>query len=37
MVIIGYEVNDMNNKNHYLAFGIDEVIGTYQVLEMAET
>jgi len=36
MVIIGYEVNDMNNKNHYLTFGLDEVIGTYQVLENGE-
>lgn len=36
MVIIGYEVNDINNKNHYLVFGIDEVIGTYQVLENGE-
>ncbi|MGH2575848.1 MAG: PHP domain-containing protein [Ignavibacteria bacterium] len=36
MVIIGYEVNDMNNKNHYLTFGIDKVIGSYQVLENGE-
>jgi len=27
MVIIGYEVNDMDNKNHYLVFGLDEVVG----------
>lgn len=36
MVIIGYEVNDMDNKNHYLTFGLDEVIGTYQVLHNGE-
>jgi hypothetical protein len=36
MVIIGCEVNDMNNKNHYLTFGLDEVIGTYQVLDNGE-
>jgi len=36
MVIIGYEVNDLNNKNHYLVFGMDEVIGSYQVLETGE-
>jgi len=36
MVIIGYEVNDMDNKNHYLVFGLDEVIGTFQVLDNGE-
>lgn len=36
MVIIGYEVNDMDNKNHYLVFGMDEVIGSYQVLDNGE-
>ncbi len=36
MVLIGYEVNDMMNKNHYLVFGLDEVIGTFQVLEKGE-
>jgi hypothetical protein len=36
IVIIGYEVNDLNNKNHYLVFGLDEVVGTYQVLENGE-
>lgn len=36
MVIIGYEVNDMDNRNHYLAFGLDEVIGSYQVLDNGE-
>lgn len=36
MVIVGYEVNDMANKNHYLTFGIDEVIGSYQELPNGE-
>lgn len=36
MVIIGYEVNDMENKNHYLVLGLDEVIGTYEVLGNGE-
>jgi len=36
MVIIGYEVNDMQNRNHYLAFGMDEVIGSYQELDNGE-
>jgi len=36
MVIVGYEVNDMNNRNHYLVFGLDELIGTYQVLNNGE-
>ena len=36
MIIIGYEVNDIENKNHYLTFGMDEVIGTYEVLENGE-
>ena len=32
MVIVGYEVNDTSNKNHYLVFGLEELIGTYRVL-----
>lgn len=36
MAIIGYEVNDIENKNHYLTFGIDKVIGTYQELPNGE-
>jgi len=36
LVIIGYEVNDMQNKNHYLTFGINEVIGSYQELANGE-
>ncbi len=26
LVVVGYEIHDPNNKNHYLAFGIDEVL-----------
>jgi len=36
MVLIGYEVNDMANKNHYLTFGMNEVIGSYQELGNGE-
>lgn len=36
MVLIGYEVNDAENKNHYLTFGIDELIGTYKELPNGE-
>jgi hypothetical protein len=36
LVLIGYEVNDMQNKNHYLTFGINEVIGSYQELDNGE-
>ncbi|MEO8663862.1 MAG: CehA/McbA family metallohydrolase [Ignavibacteria bacterium] len=32
MLIVGYEVNDSKNKNHYLVFGTDKVIGTYDKL-----
>lgn len=32
MLIVGYEINDMQNKNHYLVFGMDEVVGTYEKL-----
>lgn len=36
MVIIGYEINDTENKNHYLTLGVDEVVGSYQVLDNGE-
>jgi hypothetical protein len=26
LVVVGYEIHDPSNKNHYLAFGIDEVL-----------
>lgn len=32
MLIVGYEMNDIHNKNHYLVFGMDEVVGTYEKL-----
>ena len=36
MVIVGYEVNDNMNKNHYLVMGLEELIGTYRVLHNGE-
>lgn len=36
LVIVGYEVNDMSNKNHYLAFGLNKVVGTYAELTNGE-
>ncbi|MBX7043174.1 MAG: CehA/McbA family metallohydrolase [Ignavibacteria bacterium] len=33
MLIVGYEVNDSKNKNHYLVFGLDEVVGTFTRLK----
>ncbi len=36
MMIAGYEVNDIHNKNHYLVFGLDKLIGTYRVLHNGE-
>ena len=32
MLIVGYEVNDLKNKNHYLVFGMDKVTGTFEKL-----
>lgn len=32
MVIVGAEINDLNNRNHYLAFGIDKLVGSYKLL-----
>lgn len=36
MFLVGYEVNDTKNENHYLVFGLDELIGTFQVLHNGE-
>lgn len=36
MFIVGYEVNDIHNKNHYLVFGLDELVGTFKVLDNGE-
>jgi len=27
MCLIGYEINDKSDKNHYLAFGLDHTVG----------
>jgi len=32
MLIVGYEVNDIKNRNHYLVFGLDEVVGSFEKL-----
>lgn len=32
MLIVGYEINDMKNRNHYLVFGTDKVVGTFEKL-----
>lgn len=32
MFIVGYEVNDIKNRNHYLVFDMDEVVGTFEKL-----
>lgn len=32
MLIVGYEVNDLENKNHYLVLGLDKLIGAYERL-----
>lgn len=36
LFIVGYELNDVYNKNHYLVFGLDELVGTYKVIENNE-
>ena len=36
MLIVGYEMNDLQNKNHYLTFGLDKVIGSYEKLDDGE-
>lgn len=36
MLIVGYEMNDLKNKNHYLTFGLDKVIGSYERLDDGE-
>ncbi len=32
MLIVGYEVNDIKNRNHYLVLGTDKVTGTFEKL-----
>ncbi len=36
MVIVGYEINDKNNRNHYLVMGLEELVGTFRVLPNGE-
>lgn len=36
MVIVGYEINDSENKNHYLVAGMDEIVGSYRLLHNGE-
>lgn len=37
MLIVGYEMNDIKNKNHYLVFGLNDVIGSYDKLDDGDT
>ena len=30
LFIVGYEINDIQNKNHYLVFGLDRLVGTFR-------
>lgn len=36
LVIVGYEINDMDNQNHYLALGTDKIAGEYEKLPNGE-
>ncbi len=36
MMIVGYEVNDVYNKNHYLVMGMNETVGSFKLLEDGE-
>jgi len=37
MLIVGYELNDRKNHNHYLVIGLDEVVGTFEKLKDGDT
>ncbi len=37
MLIVGYEMNDSKNRNHYLVLGTDDVIGSYETLPDGDT
>lgn len=37
MLLVGYELNDMKNKNHYLVIGLDELVGTFEKLKDGDT
>ena len=36
MLIVGYEINDISNKNHYLVMGMKETVGSFKLLEDGE-
>jgi hypothetical protein len=36
MLIVGYELNDRKNQNHYLVLGMDEVVGPFEKLSDGE-
>lgn len=33
LLIVGYELNDLKNKNHYLVLGLDKPLGSFEILE----
>jgi hypothetical protein len=33
MFLVGYELNDLQNRNHYLVMGLDELVGAFEVLD----
>jgi len=37
MLIVGYEINDIENKNHYLLFGLDKLVGTFRDIGGGDT
>lgn len=37
MLIVGYELNDKKNRNHYLVFGMDELVGQFDKLKDGDT
>ncbi|MBV6478330.1 MAG: hypothetical protein HGGPFJEG_01081 [Ignavibacteria bacterium] len=37
MLIVGYELNDRKNRNHYLVLGMDELVGQFEKLKDGDT
>jgi hypothetical protein len=37
MLIVGYEINDKKNRNHYMVFGTDKVVSTFEKLPDGDT
>lgn len=37
LLIVGYEVNDKKNQNHYVVLGTDKITGTYEKLSDGDT